>query len=131
MKLLRIACLLLIVQSSSHAQTAASTDEKYINVNAEASNKITANSTLDFYTVEELKLGPLVIPLHTRFSATVSMAESRAFLRVNSIKIRDEIFTIDWRVIGPDYKEGLPILETENSLEVYENQRLMFKVFSD
>ena len=131
MKLVRIVCLLLITQFQLQAQSNKNTDENYINANAEASNKITDNSTLDFYTVEELKLGTIVIPIHTRFSATLHLAEGRAFLKASSIKIRDEVYTIDWRAVGPDFKEGFPVIETEKSFEVYENQRLTFKVFSN
>jgi hypothetical protein len=131
MKLLRIVCLLFLTQCSLQAQTAKNADEKFINANADASRKVRDNSILDFYTIEELKLEPVVIPINTRFSATVKLIGGRAFLKVVSIKIADEIYTVDWRVLGPDYKEGIPIIETDRSFEVYENQRLTFKAFSN
>ena len=129
MKSVRIVCLLFLTQFSMLAQTAKKSDEKFINANAEASDKVTDNSILYFYTIDELTIGTITIPLHTRFSATVNLIGGRAFLKVSSIKIRDEIHTLDWRVIGEDNKEGLPIIETEQSFEVYEDQRLRFKDF--
>lgn len=128
MKLVRILCLLFLIQFSLQAQITKS-DEKFINANAEASNKVTDNSILYFYTIDELTVGTISIPLHTKFSATVNLVGGRAFLKVSSIKVRDEIHTVDWRVIAEDNKEGLPIIETEGSIEVYEDQRLRFKDF--
>jgi hypothetical protein len=130
MKVLRTVCLLFLTQYSVQAQT-AKTDETFINANAEASNKVTDHSVLHFYTTKELTLGTVVIPIHTTFSATVNLINGRAFVKVSSIKIGDAIHTVDWRIVGPDYKEGLPIIETEKSIEVYEDQRLTFKTFTN
>jgi hypothetical protein len=128
MKSLQIVCLLFVTQLSLQAQTTKAVDEKFINANADASTKAIDNSLLYFYTTDELTVGTLVIPINTKFSATVNLIGGRAFLRVSSIKIRDEVHTVDWRVVGPDYKEGLPIIEADRSFEVYADQRLTFKV---
>jgi hypothetical protein len=129
MKPIRIVCLILLLQCSLQAQTA--TEEKFISANAEASATVSDNSILYFYTIDELNLGTVTVPLNTRFSATVNLYKGRAFLKVSSIKVRDEIHTVDWRIMGPDHKEGLPFIETEKSIEVYEDQRFSFKVFSN
>jgi hypothetical protein len=127
MKLVRIICLLLLTQCSLQAQT----EDIFINANAEASHKVFDNSILDFYTTNELKLETIVIPINTRFSATVKLIGGRAFFKVRSIKIREEVYVVDWRVLGPDYKEGIPIIEADRNFEIYENQRLTFKTFSN
>jgi hypothetical protein len=129
MKSLPIVCLLLSMQCSAQVQTAENPEEKFIRVNADASTKVTDNSIVYFYTVDELTLGTIVIPMHTRFPATVNMVGGRAFLKVSSIKIRDEVYNVDWRIVGSDYKEGFPIIEADRNFEVYEDQRLTFKVF--
>ncbi len=131
MKLLQIGCILFLIQVSLQAQTGIKQAEIIIRVNAESSTKVTDNSLLSFYTFDEIKLENIVIPINTVFSATVRLIEGRAYLRVGSIKIRDEIYAIDWRAIGPDNNEGLPIISYSKSFEVYENQRLTFKVFSN
>ena len=127
MKLLSIICMLFFVQSSLHAQGPKKIEEKFINVNAEASSTASDNSMLDFYTADELQLGKIIIPIHTRFSATVNLLGGRAFLRVSSIKVGDSIHPMDWRVVGSDFQEGIPIIETDKSIEFYEDQRLTFK----
>lgn len=129
MKLLPIVCIVFSAQISVLAQTTEKSPETIIRVNAEASNKVTDNSILRFYTINEIKLENVVIPLNTVFSATVRLIHGRAYLRVTSIKIRDEIYAIDWRAVGSDNFEGLPITEQEKSFEVYEDQRLTFKAF--
>jgi hypothetical protein len=111
------------------AQTTENPDEKFIRVNADASYKVIDNSIVHFYTIDELTLGTIVIPMHTRFPATVNLVGGRAFLKVSSIKIRDDVYNVDWRIVGSDYKEGLPVIEADRSFEVYEDQRLTFKVF--
>ncbi len=130
MTLSKIACLLLLLQINMLAQITKKPEESFFSANPNASDKVTDNSILDFYTTEELKFGTFIIPIHTRFSAVVNFTGGRAYLRVRSIKVGDEIHPIDWRVVGPDYKEGIPIMETDNSIEVYEDQRLTFKAFT-
>jgi hypothetical protein len=129
MKSLPIVCLLFCMHNPLQAQTTESPEEQFIRVNADASNKVTDNSIVYFYTVDELQLGTIVIPMHTRFPARVNLVGGRAFLKVSSIKIHDEVYNVDWRIVGSDYKEGLPIIEADRSFEVYENQRLTFKAF--
>jgi hypothetical protein len=131
MKLLGAVCLLFLTPCLLQAQSVNDQNGKFINVNADASNKVRDNSILYFYTADELDLGAVVIPINTRFSATVNLMGGRAFLKVRAIKIHDEIYTVDWRVIGRDYKEGIPIMDTDRSFEVYEDQRLTFKIFSN
>lgn len=128
MKRFGILFLLFLLPFSFHAQT-AKTAEKFINANADGAATVTDNSVLYFYTVHELSFGTVVIPIHTRFSATVQLRGGRAFMNVRSIKIKEEIYNVDWRVVGPDYEEGLPFIETEKSLEVYEDQQVRFKTF--
>ncbi len=129
MKLVRIVCILLISQFSLQAQTEVKSADTIIMANAEASNKVIDKSTLKFYTLDEIKLDNIVIPINTVFSAIVKIVDGRAYLRVTSIDVRDELHTVDWRVLGPDYKEGLPITKEDQSLEVYEDQRVSFRVF--
>lgn len=128
MKPFQFIWLLFFIPCSFYAQTKLS-DEVFINANANASDKVTDHSTLDFYTADDVTLGTLTIPIHTQFSAMVTLIEGRAFLRVSSIKVGEEIHTVDWRVLGPDHKEGLPILDTDKRVEVYADQHLTFKAF--
>ena len=130
MKLSKIICLLLSLHLSIQAQVTKKTEEQFFNANANASNKVTDNSVLNFYTTEEFKIGKVIVPRHTRFSTIVNIVDGRAYLRVNAIKIGDEIQTIDWRAVGPDFKEGIPIIESDRSIEVYEDQRLTFKAYT-
>jgi len=128
MSLSKIICLLLLFNTNMPAQIPTKKPvESFFIANANASDKVFDNSILDFYTTEELNLGDFTIPIHTRFSAIVNFVGGRAYLRVRSIKVGNEIHPVDWNVVGPDYKEGIPIIETDNSIEVYEDQRLTFK----
>jgi hypothetical protein len=129
MKSLRIAMLLLSLQFSAYAQTAERQSETFVNANANASDKVTDNSILDFYTIDEMTLGNVFIPLHTRFSATVRLYDGRAYLKARSIKIGDDIYEIDWSAVGPDYKEGIPYEVEKQSFEVYTDQKVIFKAF--
>lgn len=131
MKLLPVICLLFLTQFSLKAQTTENTSEKFLNANADASVTVTDKSILEFFTTEELTLGTLVIPTNSRFTATVNMIGGRAYLRVSSIKIRDEIHTVNWRVVGKDYKEGIPYVEADQSFEIYADERFTFKVFQN
>lgn len=130
MKLSKIICLLLALHISMQAQIVNKPEEKFITANVEASNRVIDNSILDMYTPDEISIGNLVIPRHTKFTAYVSLNYGRAFLRVSSIKVGNEIHTVDWKVVGPDFKEGIPFIETDRGLEVYEDQRLTFKATS-
>lgn len=128
MKPLRIVCILLIMQFMLQAQTVRP-EETFITANADASDKVTDQSILDFYTVSELTLGTVTIPIHTRFSAMVRLFGGRAYLKVRSIKVGDDIYEVDWRAVGPDFKEGIPFIEENRNFEVYEDQKLTFKAF--
>ncbi|HET6225795.1 MAG TPA: conjugative transposon protein TraM [Bacteroidia bacterium] len=129
MKPLRIVGIFLIMQFMLQAQTIDKPGETFIKANADASDKATDHSILDFYTVDEFSIGNVIIPIHTRFSAMVRLYDGRAYLKVRSIKIGDDIYEIDWRAVGPDFKEGIPFIEEYRNFEVYEDQRLTFKAF--
>lgn len=130
MKIIQILCLLFVTNCSLQAQTNNDSSEKLIYANADASSRVTDNSTLDFYTNAPLELRTLIIPLNTQFTATVNLVGGRAFLTVRSIKIGDTVHTVDWRAFGADNKEGIAIVEAEQSLEVHQDQRLIFRDFS-
>lgn len=130
MTLSKTICLLLLLHINMLAQITKKPEESFFNANANASDKVTDNSILDFYTTEELKFGNFIVPIHTSFSAVVNLMGGRAYLTVRSIKVGNEIHPIDWRVVGPDYKEGIPIIESDRSVEVYEDQRVTFKAFT-
>jgi|SRR3954471_6895030 hypothetical protein len=131
MKSFRILCIFLFMQSLLQAQTDKKPEERFINANAEASINIAENSIVDFYTTEELTFGTIVIPIHTKFSTSVRLYDGRAYLRVSSVKVGDTIYTIDWRIVGSDFKEGLPFIETNRTLEVYEDQKMTFKAYTN
>lgn len=113
------------------SHTVIKSTETTIRANAETSKKVIDNSILSFYTLDKIELENVVIPINTVFSATVRLIGGRAYVRVRSIRIRDEIYAIDWRLIGADNNEGFPIIEYSRRFEVYEDQRLTFKAFSN
>jgi hypothetical protein len=131
MKLLRIVCLLVLTQFSLLGQTIKKSDEKFIKAKAYSASKATDNSILSFYTSDELKLENIVIPANTIFTANIRLAEGRAFMKVSKVKIGNDIYTIDWRVVGPDYNEGIPVSAKSKNIEVYDGEGLIFKVFTN
>lgn len=131
MKVISIVFLLVIAQFSLQAQTIKKSDEKFINVKAYSANKAADNSILSFYTGDEFKLENIVVPKNTIFSANIRLAEGRAFMKVNKIKIDNDIYIVDWRVVGPDYNEGVPISVKSKSVELYDGEDLTFKIFNN
>ncbi|HET6225796.1 MAG TPA: conjugative transposon protein TraM, partial [Bacteroidia bacterium] len=109
--------------------TAEKQSDTFINANANASDEVTDNSVLDFYTVDQITVGNVLIPMHTRFSTTVRLFDGRAYLKARSIKIGDDIYEIDWSAVGPDFKEGIPYEVEKQSFEVYSDQKVTFKAF--
>ncbi len=131
MKTLRIICIAVSALFFFESHTVVKLSDMSIRANAEASKRVIDNSILSFYTLDRIQLENVVIPMNTVFSATVRLIGARAYVRVSSIIVRDEIYAVDWRVIGGDNMEGLPIIEYSKRFEVYENQRLTFRAFSN
>ena len=129
MKLIPIVCFLLASHFSIQAQTIKKSDERFLAAKSYSEQKATDNYILTFYTKEEIQLANVTIPTHTIFSANVRLNDGRAFVKVSKIKIDNEVYNVDWRIIGPDYNEGIPLGSKNKSIELFSEQDLTFKVF--
>ena len=119
---------LFLAYLQAYAQSIKKSDERFIKVKTCQEGKIVNNSTLCFYTSDPLTIENVNIPQTAMFYATVKLSDGRVFLTINNINIGDQVYKTNWKAVGNDYIEGVPVPEAKTYFNVSDGDVFTFKV---
>lgn len=70
---------------------------------------VKVGQTALFRTKESIQYGNLVVPANTLLSGLASVSENRLTIKINSVRIHNEVFALPLEVYGSDGIPGIPL----------------------
>lgn len=70
---------------------------------------VKSGQTALFRTKEPIRYGSLVVPANTLLSGVASISENRLSVKINSVRMGREVFSLPLAVYGSDGMQGIPL----------------------
>lgn len=70
---------------------------------------VKSGQTALFRTKEPIRYGSLVVPANTLLSGVASISENRLSVKINSVRMGHEVFSLPLAVYGSDGMQGIPL----------------------
>lgn len=91
------------------SRTASSSSDEMFRAVIHGTQTIKAGQTALFRTKEDIRYGSVVVPANTLLTGWTSISDNRLTIKINSVRLGHEVYTLPLEVYGSDGMQGLPL----------------------